>query len=110
MVSQAFFYNAIFFTYALVLTRFYGVARRKSALYILPFALGNLLGPLLLGPLFDRIGRRAMIAPTYALSGVGLALTGWAFLPGWLDATAQTLAGRWCSSSRRPRRARPTSR
>ena len=71
MISQAFFYNAIFFTYALVLTRFYGVPEGRVALYILPFALGNVLGPLLLGPLFDRVGRRRMIALTYVLSGVG---------------------------------------
>jgi MFS family permease len=92
MVSQAFFYNAIFFTYALVLTRFYGVAEADVALYIFPFAAGNVLGPLLLGPLFDRIGRRVMITTTYALSGVGLALTGVGFLFDALDATTQTLA------------------
>jgi MFS family permease len=92
MVSQAFFYNAIFFTYALVLTRFYGVAEADVALYIFPFAAGNVLGPLLLGPLFDRIGRRVMITATYALSGVGLALTGVGFLFDALDATTQTLA------------------
>jgi MFS family permease len=91
MISQAFFYNAIFFTYALVLTRFHGVAEGKVALYIFPFALGNVLGPLLLGPLFDRVGRRRMIALTYVLSGVGLALTGWAFMQGWLDARSQAL-------------------
>jgi MFS family permease len=92
MVSQAFFYNAIFFTYALVLTRFYRVAEADVALYIFPFAAGNVLGPLLLGPLFDRIGRRPMIAATYALSGVGLALTGVGFLFDVLDATTHTLA------------------
>lgn len=91
MVSQAFFYNAIFFTYALVLTRFYHVPEGLVALYIFPFALGNVLGPLLLGPLFDRIGRRRMIALTYVLSGIGLGLTGGAFLLGWLDARSQAL-------------------
>ncbi|MBU6502448.1 MAG: MFS transporter [Burkholderiales bacterium] len=91
MISQAFFYNAIFFTYALVLTRFYGVPDERVALYIFPFALGNVLGPLLLGPLFDRIGRRRMIALTYGLSGVGLALTGGAFMLDWLNAASQTL-------------------
>ncbi|HSU23386.1 MFS transporter [Comamonadaceae bacterium OTU4NAUVB1] len=91
MVSQAFFYNAIFFTYALVLTRFHGVPAGRVALYIFPFALGNVLGPLLLGPLFDRVGRRRMIALTYTLSGVGLALTGAAFMAGWLDALTQAL-------------------
>ena len=91
MISQAFFYNAIFFTYALVLTRFHGVPEGRVALYIFPFALGNVLGPLLLGPLFDRIGRRKMIALTYVLSGIGLALTGWAFMEGWLNALSQAL-------------------
>jgi MFS family permease len=92
MVSQAFFYNAIFFTYALVLTRFYGVDAAQVGLYIFPFAAGNVLGPLLLGPLFDQIGRRVMIAVTYALSGIGLALTGWGFVSGWLGAATQTMA------------------
>lgn len=91
MISQAFFYNAIFFTYALVLTRFYGVPEGNVALYIFPFALGNVLGPLLLGPLFDTVGRRRMIALTYVLAGIGLALTGWAFMQGWLDARGQAL-------------------
>jgi MFS family permease len=89
MVAQAFFYNAIFFTYALVLTRFYGVGEGRVGLYLFPFALGNVLGPLVLGPLFDRIGRRKMIAFTYVLSGLGLLLTGWAFVQGWLDAAGQ---------------------
>jgi MFS family permease len=92
MVSQAFFYNAIFFTYALVLTRFHGVPEERVGLYVFPFALGNVLGPLLLGPLFDRVGRRRMIALTYVLSGCGLALTGWAFVQGWLTAASQAMA------------------
>lgn len=91
MISQAFFYNAIFFTYALVLTRFHGVPDNRVGLYIFPFALGNVLGPLLLGPLFDHVGRRRMIGLTYVLSGVGLGLTGWAFVQGWLDARSQAL-------------------
>jgi MFS family permease len=91
MVAQAFFYNAIFFTYALVLSRFYGVPDERVAVYIFPFALGNVLGPFLLGPLFDSVGRRRMIAATYILSGIGLALTGWAFVAGWLDARSQAL-------------------
>jgi MFS family permease len=91
MVAQAFFYNAIFFTYALVLSRFYGVPDDRVAVYIFPFALGNVLGPFLLGPLFDSVGRRRMIAATYILSGVGLALTSWAFVSGWLDARSQAL-------------------
>jgi MFS family permease len=95
MIAQAFFYNAIFFTYALVLTRFHGVPDDRVGLYLFPFALGNVLGPLVLGPLFDRVGRRRMIAATYTLSGVLLALTGWAFMLGWLDAASQA----WCWSA-----------
>jgi MFS family permease len=75
-----------------VLTRFYEVDAARVGLFILPFAAGNMLGPLLLGPMFDRIGRRRMIAATYALSGVALALTGLAFMHGLFDATTQTLA------------------
>jgi MFS family permease len=91
MLAQAFFYNAIFFSYALVLTRFYGVPDGRVALYLFPFALGNAVGPLVLGPLFDEVGRRRMIAATYVLSGLGLAATGWAFTQGWLDAATQAL-------------------
>jgi MFS family permease len=90
MASQAFIYNAIFFTYALVLTQFYGVAADRVGLYILPFAVGNFLGPLLLGPLFDTVGRKPMIALTYTLSGVLLAVTAQLFQMGLLSATTQT--------------------
>ncbi|MCD7099925.1 MFS transporter [Stenotrophomonas sp. MMGLT7] len=92
LTAQAFFYNAIFFTYALVLIDFYGIAGDRIGWYILPFALGNFCGPLLLGPLFDRIGRKPMIAGTYILSGVLLALSGWLFREGVFDATGQTVA------------------
>jgi len=93
MASQAFFYNAIFFTYALVLARFYGVAEHHVGYYIFPFALGNFLGPLVLGRLFDAVGRRRMIAATYAISGIGLLLTGYAFSAELLGATG--LAAAW---------------
>ena len=94
MAAQAFFYNAIFFTYALVLTTFYGVPTEHVGWYILPFAAGNVLGPLLLGRLFDTIGRRPMIAFTYVMSGVLLALTGWLFAQGMLErARADRLRG-----------------
>ena len=79
MVSQAFFYNAIFFTYALILTDFYGIAPDRVGWYLLPFAAGNFLGPLLLGPLFDSVGRKPMIATTYAISGLLLAAVGYLF-------------------------------
>ncbi|MBI3915721.1 MAG: MFS transporter [Betaproteobacteria bacterium] len=90
MAAQAFFYNAIFFTYALVLARFYGVADDRVGYYIFPFALGNFLGPLVLGWLFDATGRRVMIALTYAVSGVALGAAGYAFNEGWLSAETQT--------------------
>ena len=92
MLTQAFFYNAIFFTYALVLMRFYGVPEENVGGYLLPFALGNVLGPLLMGHLFDTIGRKQMITATYALAGILLALTGWLFRAGMLTAQTQTLA------------------
>jgi MFS family permease len=90
MASQAFLYNAVFFTYALVLDRFYGVAEDRTGLYLLPFAAGNFLGPLLLGGLFDTVGRKPMIAGTYAISAVLLAVTGYLFAAGMLSAAGQT--------------------
>jgi MFS family permease len=92
MAAQAFFYNAIFFTYALILTEFYGVRADDVGWYILPFAAGNFFGPLLLGRLFDTVGRRPMIAFTYAISGLLLAATGYLFSIGLLSAESQTIA------------------
>ena len=92
MSAQAFFYNAIFFTYALVLTDFYGIKADRVGLYILPFAAGNFLGPVLLGPLFDTVGRKIMISSTYIVSGILLAISGWMFQQEMLTATTQTMA------------------
>src|SRR5690606_21821177 len=92
MTAQAFFYNAIFFTYALVLTDFYAVPAESVGWYILPFAAGNVAGPIILGPLFDTLGRRPMIAATYAISGLLLAVTGQLFAADLLSATTQTMA------------------
>lgn len=92
MVAQAFFYNAVFFSYGLILRQFYAIPAECIGLYLLPFAVGNFLGPLLLGRLFDSIGRKPMIAFTYAASGVLLAATAWMFAQGMLDATGQTIA------------------
>src|SRR4051812_25256359 len=92
--GQAFLYNAIFFTYALVLTKVYGVDSASVGLYLLPFAIGNFMGPLLLGRFFDTVGRKPMIAGTYILSGVLLVITGILFKNGTLTATTQTVA--WC--------------
>jgi len=94
MIAQAFFYNAIFFSYGLILERFHHVRPERIGLYVVPFAAGNFLGPLLLGPLFDRLGRRVMIPITYAASGVLLLGTGLLFWGGLLDAGTQTIA--WC--------------
>lgn len=92
LTAQAFFYNAIFFTYALVLSDFYGVPSAHIGWYVLPFALGNFCGPLLLGRLFDVVGRRVMISGTYTLSGVLLAVSGYLFQQELLDVTQQTVA------------------
>jgi MFS family permease len=94
MIAQAFAYNGVFFTYPLVLGKFYGVASFDVGLYILPFAFGNLLGPIVLGPLFDRIGRRAMISGTYTLTGVLLIVTGFAFSADVV--TRVQLTALWC--------------
>ncbi len=91
MAAQAFFYNAIFFTYALVLTRFFAVPEAAVGYYLFPFAVGNFLGPLVLGRLFDAVGRRVMIALTYALSGIALFATGEAFAAGALGPASLTL-------------------
>jgi MFS family permease len=90
MVSQAFLYNAIFFTYALVLTRFYKVPASDTGIYLLPFAIGNFAGVLALGSLFDTLGRKQMIAATYTFSALLLILTGWLFAMGELSVVAQT--------------------
>jgi MFS family permease len=92
MAAQAFFYNAIFFTYALVLIDFYAVPANRVGWYILPFAAGNFSGPLVLGRLFDTIGRRFMIGMTYAVSGILLAATGYLFSKGLMSAETQTIA------------------
>jgi MFS family permease len=94
MISQSFLYNAIFFTYTLVLTRFYGVRAASAPVYLIAFAVGNLLGPLTLGRLFDTVGRKQMISGTYLTSGVLLAVTAYFFNIGALTAVTQTIA--WC--------------
>ena len=92
MATQAFCYNAIFFTYALILTKFYGVRPADVGWFLLPFALGNFTGPLLLGPLFDSVGRKPMLAATYGLAGALMMVVGWLFAAGMLSAVAQTAA------------------
>jgi MFS family permease len=92
MAAQAFFYNAIFFTFALVLSTFFGVPADRAGLYILPFAVSNFIGPLMLGWLFDHWGRKQMIAGTYMISGVLLGLTAALFVGGALTAVTLTIA------------------
>jgi MFS family permease len=94
MTGQAFLYNAVFFTYTLVLTKFFGVSDSKAPLFLIPFAVGNILGPLILGPLFDSLGRRIMITFTYVASGVLLIGTGVLFVNGSLTSTTMTIC--WC--------------
>ncbi|MEV0567877.1 MFS transporter [Dactylosporangium sp. NPDC050588] len=94
MITQSFLYNAIFFTYTLVLSKFYDVDAEKTPIYLIAFAVGNLAGPLLLGHLFDTVGRRKMITGTYLISGILLAISAWMFDAGMLNAFTQTLA--WC--------------
>jgi len=91
MITQSFLYNAIFFTYGLVLEFFFHVKPTDTAYYFFAFAAGNLLGPLTLGRLFDTVGRKQMIAGTYITAGVLLAISAWMFDAGMLNATTQTL-------------------
>ncbi|MCU1481439.1 MAG: transporter [Subtercola sp.] len=96
MITQSFLYNAIFFTYALVLQNFYGTSPSSTQYFFFPFAIGNLLGPLLLGHLFDVWGRRKMIFLTYGLAGAVLAVSAVLFQAGTLNAATQTVF--WCVS------------
>ncbi|MFD1720748.1 MFS transporter [Amnibacterium endophyticum] len=94
MVTQSFLYNAIFFTYATVLTTFYRIPTEQIPLFFFPFALGNLAGPLILGPLFDTIGRKQMIFATYGIAALVLGVSGALFSAGALGAVSQTVL--WC--------------
>jgi MFS family permease len=92
MCAQAFLFNAVFFSYGLVLTTFYSVSDRRTGPYLLVMAVSNFLGPLLLGSLFDTVGRRIMISLTYAVSGVLLVASAIAFGLGIFSAWTQTFA------------------
>jgi MFS family permease len=94
MITQSFLYNAIFFTYTLVLTKVYGISSSLAPAFLIAFAIGNLVGPLTLGRFFDSVGRRKMISGTYILSGVLLAISAMLFQAGLLNAYTQTIA--WC--------------
>jgi MFS family permease len=92
MVSQAFFYNAVMFTYGLVLLRYYNVPAESVGYWLLPLSVGNFLGPVLIGRLFDTVGRKTMIALTYSTSGILLAIAAWLFLNGWLTFYMQAIS------------------
>ncbi|WP_338032828.1 MFS transporter [Curtobacterium oceanosedimentum] len=96
MITQAFLYNAIFFTYALVLTNFFGLKTSETSVYFFPFAIGNLLGPIILGRFFDTWGRRQMIFLTYLVSGLVLATSAFLFRADAISATVQVVF--WCVS------------
>jgi MFS family permease len=90
IMSQAFLYNGVAFAFALILAKFFGVPEDHIGLYLLPFALGNFLGPVLLGRLFDTVGRRPMIMGTYTVSAVLLVASGFLFERGMIGPVAQT--------------------
>ncbi|WP_163512938.1 MFS transporter [Fodinicola acaciae] len=94
MTTQSFLYNAIFFTQGIVLAKFFGVPDAALPYFFFPFAIGNLIGPLALGPFFDIIGRRKLISSTYIVSGTLLLLSGYLFWIGALNAVTQTIL--WC--------------
>ena len=107
MAAQAFCYNAVFFTYALILKQFYGIRSADIGWFMLPFAAGNFLGPLILGRLFDTLGRRLMITLTYAVSGILMALTGWLLYSAFWTRCSRPWPGRRSSSSPPPQPAPP---
>jgi MFS family permease len=91
MVGQAFFFNAVFFTFGLVAKQFFGVPDEQLPLHLLPFAAASFLGPLILGPLFDRVGRKPMITASYGAAGCLLAVSALAFGAGTLQLHGLTL-------------------
>ena len=95
MITQSFMYNAVSFTFPFVLTKYYDVPTNTIGLYLLPFAFGNFLGPLILGRLFDTVGRKQMISFTYAVAGLLLGATGYLFWTGSFTLTTHLLA--WSS-------------
>lgn len=91
MVGQSFFFNAVFFTYGLVVDKFFHVTAQQLPLHLLPFALSSFLGPLILGKLFDTVGRKPMITITYGVSGTLLAITVFPFAYGTLSPTGLSI-------------------
>ncbi|MFL5826292.1 MAG: MFS transporter [Thermoleophilaceae bacterium] len=91
-VGQAFLYNAVLFNYTTFLTTFYGVSSSIGPVYLIPFAIGNFLGPLIIGRFFDTVGRVPMIAGCYILAGVLFAVMAVLFNGGHLTTATQVLA------------------
>jgi MFS family permease len=91
MITQAFLYNAVFFTQGLTLTTFFNVPQAAVGLYTMPFAVGNFLGALVLGHFFDAVGRKKMIAGCYLVSGALMIGATLMFLRGGLTAATITL-------------------
>ncbi|MFI9724202.1 MFS transporter [Streptomyces sp. NPDC052396] len=89
-IGQAFLYNAITFGFGAILTKFFGVSTSRTGYFFAVIAVGNFLGPLLLGKLFDTVGRRIMISSTFVLSGALLFVTAWLFGAGYLSAVKLT--------------------
>jgi MFS family permease len=96
MASQAVLYNATLFGATSILTTFFHASTQNAPLYLIPFAAGNLLGPWLLGPLFDTVGRKVMISGTYIVSALVLFGTAWAFDAKLLSATTLTVCWAIC--------------
>ncbi len=91
MVGQSFFFNAVFFTYGLVVSKFYHINSQQVPMTLLPFAIANFFGPLILGPMFDKIGRKPMIVATYGISAILLLITAIPFATGGLNAKSLSL-------------------
>ena len=91
-IGQAFIYNAVTFNFVNIMSKYYGASSSAGPVYLIPFAIGNFLGPLLLGRLFDTVGRRVMIAGCYIVSGVLFAVMAVLFQGGHLTTATQVIA------------------
>jgi MFS family permease len=96
MASQAVLYNATLFGMTSIMTTFFHASKANAPLYIIPFAIGNLVGPWALGPLFDSVGRKVMISSTYIAAGATLLVTAWLFNAQVLSATTLTICWSIC--------------
>ena len=95
-MAQSFFYNTVFFSATLVLLRFYRVSAAHAGVLFLPLAVSNFIGPLVLGRLFDTVGRRIMIAASFLTTAVVFAVSDFLFLAHRLTAFGQ---GAWWAAA-----------